>query len=65
MIGSEIHSFARLLWSFNRSLTGNGVRQTLDEIKKHLAELEVFQLQQERKFLTGKSQKSGKCGKLM
>lgn len=42
MIGSEIHSFARLLWSFNRSLTGHGVRQTLDEIKKHLAELEVF-----------------------
>ena len=33
MIGYEIHSFAKKLWSFNRSLTGEGVRKSLALIK--------------------------------
>jgi aminopeptidase-like protein len=33
MIGYEIHSFAKKLWSFNRSLTGEGVRRSLALIK--------------------------------
>lgn len=41
MIGNEIHNFARQLWPINRSITGNGVRTTLDLIKQHLPDLEV------------------------
>ena len=41
MIGSEIHEFAKLLWPINRSITGKGVRTTLDQIKKHLPNLEI------------------------
>jgi len=41
MIGSEIHNFARELWSINRSLTGEGVRETLKKISKHLPNLEI------------------------
>jgi aminopeptidase-like protein len=33
MIGYEMHSFAKKLWSFNRSLTGEGVRKSLALIK--------------------------------
>lgn len=33
MIGYEIHSFAKKLWSFNRSITGEGVRKSLALIK--------------------------------
>lgn len=41
MIGAEIHSFAKQLWSINRSLTGDGVRETLAHIKGHLPTLQV------------------------
>ena len=41
MVGEEIHAFARHLWPINRSLTGDGVRQTLREIATHLPELVV------------------------
>jgi len=33
VIGYEIHSFAKKLWSFNRSITGEGVRKSLALIK--------------------------------
>jgi len=33
MIGQQIHDLARLLWPMNRSLTGDGVRQTLSTIQ--------------------------------
>ena len=33
MIGNEIHNFARELWPLNRSLTGEGVRETLKKLK--------------------------------
>jgi aminopeptidase-like protein len=42
MIGSEIHAFARKLWPINRSLTGDGVRETLGEIAKHLPNLTIY-----------------------
>jgi aminopeptidase-like protein len=35
-IGKEIHGFARQLWPLNRSLTGEGVRETLRQISIHL-----------------------------
>ena len=41
MIGREIHVFAEQLWKINRSLTGEGVRETLKHIKEHLPSLEV------------------------
>ena len=41
MIGGEIHKFAKQLWPMNRSITGEGVRSTLEQIKFHLPELQI------------------------
>ena len=41
LIGNNIHNFARKLWGINRSLTGEGVRQTLEHIKELLPNLVV------------------------
>ena len=41
MIGDEIYKFAKELWPINRSITGEGVRETLDRIKVHLPKLEI------------------------
>ena len=41
MIGLEIHTLAKKLWSINRSITGEGVRKTLELIKQHLPDLEI------------------------
>jgi aminopeptidase-like protein len=35
-IGSQLHSFAAELYPICRSITGNGIRQTLDMIKQHI-----------------------------
>lgn len=43
-IGRDMHNFAKLLWPINRSITGDGVRATLGEIKKLLPDLEVFEV---------------------
>jgi aminopeptidase-like protein len=40
-IGKDIHNFAKELWPINRSITGEGVRQTLERISKHLPTLEI------------------------
>ena len=41
MIGEEIHKFARKLWPLNRSITGEGVRETLRQIHSHLPSLTI------------------------
>ena len=41
MIGHEIHKFAKELWPLNRSITGEGVRETLKRIKFHLPKLNL------------------------
>ena len=41
MIGKDIHLFACDLWKINRSITGEGVRQTLASIKAHLPKMEI------------------------
>jgi len=41
MIGDEIYKFAKELWPINRSITGEGVRETLERIKVHLPKLEI------------------------
>ncbi len=47
MIGNEIYKFAEKLWPFDRSITGPGLRQTLNEIKDKLPNLK------NKKFTTG------------
>ena len=39
MIGKEIHEFAKQLWPLNRSITGEGLRETLKLINAHLPRL--------------------------
>lgn len=41
MIGQDIHNLARKLWKINRSLTGEGVRDTLSIISQELPSLET------------------------
>ena len=41
MIGNHIHKFAQELWHINRSITGKGVRKTLEKISKHLPTLKI------------------------
>ena len=41
MIGEEIYKFAKVLWPLNRSLTGEGVRETLKQISKHIPNLKI------------------------
>jgi aminopeptidase-like protein len=41
MIGNEIHQFAKELWPINRSITGEGVRETLKKISTHLTKLDI------------------------
>ena len=41
MIGKEIHNFALKLWPLNRSITGEGLRETLKEISEHLPDLKI------------------------
>lgn len=41
MIGAKIHEFAYDLWPLNRSLTGEGVRNTLERIRNHLPNLVI------------------------
>jgi aminopeptidase-like protein len=41
MIGKDIHLFATELWKLNRSITGEGVRQTLSIIKTHLPDIKI------------------------
>ena len=60
MIGNEIYKFAEKLWPFDRSITGPGLRQTLNEIKDKLPNLKINNLQQEQKCLTGQFHKSGR-----
>jgi aminopeptidase-like protein len=41
MIGDEIYKFAKELWPINRSITGEGVRETLRIISGHLPKLKI------------------------
>ena len=43
-IGEHIHQLAQRLWPICRSLTGNGVRQTLNILKEHLPSLTVHEV---------------------
>jgi len=43
-IGIKIHGLATALWSFDRSLTGDGVRQTLKKLKEHVPDLRIKEI---------------------
>ena len=42
--GKRMHSFARELWSIPRSLTGNGVRETLRRIQEKIPSLVIHEI---------------------
>ncbi len=43
-LGHKMHNFARDLWPINRSITGDGVRVTLQKIKAFLPELNIYEV---------------------
>ncbi len=44
MIGKKAYSLAKQLWPINRSITGEGVRQTLKIIKTIIPDLKIFEV---------------------
>ena len=42
--GTDIYNLIRLLWPINRSITGNGNRQTLKILKKINKKLRIFEV---------------------
>ena len=52
MFGKEIYQLAERLWPLNRSITGDGVRETLSIIKGLLPGLEVHEALEELKSPT-------------
>ena len=40
--GRSAYKLANELWPLNRSLTGNGVRETLDILKREMPDLKIF-----------------------
>jgi len=44
MLGNQIHQLATELWPINRSVTGEGVRQTLEIIKRQIPELNIVDI---------------------
>ncbi len=44
MIGNDIYALAKRLWAINRSITGDGVRETLSKIKEVIPELSICEV---------------------
>ena len=44
MIGKKIHNLCKILWPINRSITGNGVRKTLNILKKNCSTMKLFEI---------------------
>ena len=44
MIGNQIFELVRKLYPICRSITGNGVRETLKIIKSHISDIKVFEV---------------------
>ena len=43
-IGRQAHQLAKQLWPINRSITGDGVRETLKILRGHLPDLEILEV---------------------
>ena len=54
MKNNQIFNFAKKIIHFPRSLTGEGVRNTLKEVRNILPNLKLNHSSQEKKFLIGK-----------
>jgi len=44
MVGNQIFKLIRTLYPICRSITGNGVRETLSIIKKHIPDMKIFEV---------------------
>jgi aminopeptidase-like protein len=44
MIGKKIYDLAKMLWPINRSITGEGVRSTLNKISSYLPDLKIEEI---------------------
>ena len=44
MIGNQIHDLAKKLWPINRSITGEGVRETLSIIGEEISGLKLIEV---------------------
>lgn len=44
-VGNQIHLLATRLWSINRSITGDGVRKTLEILKELIPELHIHEIE--------------------
>ena len=42
--GKELYGIIKEIFSINRSITGNGVRETLLILKKYLPELQIYEV---------------------
>ena len=49
MIGNEIHNLAQKLWPINRSITGEGVRETLKVISSIIPNLKAYSVPSQTK----------------
>ena len=43
--GNEMYGFLKKMFPYCRSITGDGVRKTLSDIKVHLPELEIHEIE--------------------
>ena len=57
-------TLGKKLWPLNRSITGNGVNQTLKILKSYNNKLKIIKFKSGKKFLTGLFQMNGKFMKL-
>ena len=50
-IGFEIHNFAKKIWSYNRSITGEENRKTLKQLQKICKKLKIKSFKSRKKVL--------------
>ena len=44
IISLQIYDLAKKLWAINRSITGDGVRETLSIIREEIPDLKIFEV---------------------
>jgi len=59
--GQNIHNLAKRLWSINRSVTGKGVRKTLNILKELVSSLQIFSVQSGTKVFDWTVPKEWSC----
>ena len=59
-IPEQIYNLAKKLWPINRSITGDGVRETLSLIKEEVKDLKIFEIPSGTEVLIGLCHRNGK-----